>query len=118
VNFLRRLFRREPPPRPLIDRRCMNEDWTRGDLALCISDNWLGGPTQSPHEGLIYRVTDVGEGFFIPPHDNILAYGLAFAELPEAYWQSTSFRKVRPDHSAADEEFAREMKRLRRKVHA
>jgi hypothetical protein len=43
---------------------------------------------------------------------------LAFAELPEAYWQSTSFRKVRPDHSAADEEFAREMKRLRRKVHA
>jgi hypothetical protein len=83
VNFLRRLFRREPPPRPLIDRRCMNEDWTRGDLALCISDNWLGGPTQSPHEGLIYRVTD-----------------------------------VRPDHSAADEEFAREMKRLRRKVHA
>lgn len=99
-------FRRQPKtqPPPIADQRD-GEDWQPGDLALCISGAFLPPSLYDPRVGDLLRVTHVIDavadfGF------EVRMIALTFESKPaDTGWQSTAFRKVRPEIKAAEDEF-------------
>lgn len=88
--------------------------WCRGDLAVCIRDNWTdmmtGELDNGPAKGLVLRVNDVK--FILNYH------ALAFDGWP-AYYTAGSFRKaVIEKQEACEEDFVTLLKRIRPKVDA
>lgn len=81
----------------IIDLREWNEDWRAGDLAECMVDpgGWIGLPSSiaAPQRERIYRVLGVSEALAMT---GVLLIGLKLEGLPNARWQCTHFRKVRP----------------------
>lgn len=103
-------FRRAPkapppsPPSP-VDRREMNEDWTVGDLAECIADNWSKQDFPgNPRVGDVLRVSGVTEGIALGSNHLIIALGFE-SKQANLYWDCTSFRKLRPALDPAEDEF-------------
>lgn len=76
----------------------MGEDFKPGDVAVCISDEWIsythGAPPHftAPRKGSLYRVSDVGSEAVC---DWLRLHGL------DHRWSTTNFRKL----PKADEEF-------------
>lgn len=104
-------FRRKPktpPPAPIDDQRD-SEDWQPGDLALCISGAFLPPSLYDPRVGDLLRVTHVIEavanfGF------EVRMTALTFESKPaDTGWQSTAFRKIRPEIKAAEDEFSMDL---------
>lgn len=111
MSLWSRLFGRKPAAPPIVDdRRCMNEDWRAGDLAVCVVDTFFPGTVHDPRRDELLRVTDLTEG--VAFGSNCLIYGLSFEGRPShIFWQAQCFRKVRPAHEAADAEFCAEVRR-------
>ena len=82
MSWLGRLFRREPEPPKVQDRRWMNEDWRVGDLAECICGNWEFPQPEDPMSGDILRVTSIGDG--PTPDGRLLITALGFEGKPPA----------------------------------
>ena len=113
-------LRRAVSPRPaaarssgsprLPDRREWNEDWAVGDLAECLHDGWHPHDSSVPHPrcGDVLRVRAVVERpAMVNGRPAALVIGLSFEGKPPGFsWNCTSFRKLRPDHTAADPAFA------------
>ncbi len=86
------------------------EEWTPGDLAVCIDDRWADQHVSNPREGDYLRVRHVCmAGLF-----------LHFEGKPEnRHWLAAKFRKVKPDtEPAADEQWVEQLERFRKKVPA
>jgi hypothetical protein len=86
-----------------------NGNWARGDLALCMIDSWKPHPgAPLPIKGRIYRVLQVVEDIkpaAFETGEGLLAYWLALEGMDGWSYQSNTFRKVVPDHSACEAEF-------------
>ena len=95
------------------------EGWQPGDLARCVQKQWFSpfGPlrcSSNPKEGQLIRVVGVEE----QKVGNTRYTFLTFTEFVGIF-QSQGFVKVRPDHSAADQEFTELVRQFdRRKVPA
>lgn len=106
--FGRKAEAQPPATPPAIDCRA-NGHWVRGELAVCTTDKWHGEPgAPVPVKGHVYRVLSVIEEwkrrdtqFGVP----MLAYWLELEGMDGWHYQSNTFRKVVPDHSACDAEF-------------
>jgi len=86
------------------------EDWTPGDLAVCISTAGSMPDDISPKEGDYLRVTEIC-------HNQRF---LHFEGKPsERHWLAIHFRKMKPDTKPAnDAEWVEQLKHMRRKVDA
>lgn len=80
----------------------MTETWHRGDLALCVADDFCTGNYPDiaalPRIGAIYGVNDVAR------HSSLRIDGLALIGLPEdAYFDASAFRKLHPHSPDAED---------------
>lgn len=96
-------------PQQPIDCRA-NGNWVPGDLAVCTIDSWKSQPgAPLPVKGAVYRVIDVAEEIkpaAFETGEGLLAYWLTLEGMDGWSYQSNTFRKVVPDHSPCEEEFA------------
>ncbi|MBG6116749.1 hypothetical protein IWY39_000553 [Sphingobium sp. JAI105] len=91
------------------------ENWKVGDLAVCISDNWVGDdhvtpcPYDPPRKEQVLRVSIVVEC------DCGLMLGFEGFP-PKAIWHHRAFRKIHPDVSPAnDDAWVEQLRHLRKK---
>lgn len=80
------------------------EGWGTGDLAVCVEYGpWFGDgadPVVGPHieqvlwVAIVFPGVEFGRGVEV---------GLEFAEYPDNIFPASAFRRVKPDHSAADD---------------
>src|SRR5688572_9572093 len=82
-----------------------SEGWCARDLAICVMDTpwWSlsGQPAPGPEKDQMLSVVAVYEGVAL---DRGIGTALEFREFPnELYPAAPYFRKVRPDHSPADD---------------
>jgi hypothetical protein len=74
-----------------------SQDWHEGDLAVCINNiGWweerAHGAVDGPVLDQVLRVAAVYSGL-----------GLEFDEFPDQIWPEREFRRIEPDHSAAND---------------
>lgn len=74
-----------------------SEGWGVGDLAVCLNNiGWWEerehGAIDGPSLNQVLRVAGVYPGL-----------GLEFEEFPDQIWPEREFRRIEPDHSAADD---------------
>lgn len=79
--------------------------WRAGDLAVCVMETpwWSlsGQPAPGPEKDQVIRVVAVYEGVAL---DRGIGTALEFAEfVNELYPAAPYFRRIEPDHSAADD---------------
>lgn len=90
------LFKKKPAPPA--DRRVWNEDWQIGDTAECIRDDWYNPPVppwEQPRVGQHFIIAGFRESIGTR---GSLAYYLVFEGLPKEWgWETSCFRKVRPE---------------------
>lgn len=95
-------FRKRKPE--VRDCRIMNEDWCRGDLAECLTSDWVPHESFHPRKGEVLRVIAVQESFVEVA--NAMMFTLRFEGKPQdCAWDCTCFRKLRPVQAAADQSF-------------
>lgn len=80
----------------------MTETWQRGDLALCVADDFSTENYPDiaglPRVGAIYSVNDVAW------HSGLKVDGLALIGLPgDAYFDACAFRKLHPHSPDAED---------------
>lgn len=102
-------FWRRPKKQSLKDIRNMNEDWRRGDLAECISEEGFNPVSDyDPKFGDILRVTGIKDG--VDRTGRYILYGLGFEGKPhDTFWITTAFRKLRPVNEPASEDFIKQI---------
>lgn len=110
MGIFGRLFRKRSP---VTDVRGRCGAWRRGDLAVCISDDWRPAePRIDPRRGDVLRVATVVD---TTNHAGLRAIFLMFDGKPSFRgWCALSFRKAALDHHAADARFAARIRRLGR----
>lgn len=74
-----------------------SQGWRAGDLAVCLNNiGWWEerehGAVDGPALDQVLRVAAVYPGL-----------GLEFDEFPDEIWPEHEFRRIEPDHSAADD---------------
>lgn len=74
-----------------------SQGWGAGDLAVCLNNiGWweegAHGAVDGPALNQVLRVAIVYPGL-----------GLEFDEFPDQIWPAREFRRIEPDHSAADD---------------
>ncbi|MEO7468994.1 MAG: hypothetical protein ABIV36_18415 [Sphingobium limneticum] len=91
----------------IVARRSRGEQWNAGDLAVCIAENWEDKDGDHPKVDDYLRVSAVcGGGLWL--HFE--------GRAPDLHYEANAFRKVVHDlQHAADEDWADDLKRLRRK---
>lgn len=95
--------------RPIKDVR--EGGWRRGDLAVCIRDDWEEPGSLCPQKGDILRVAGVQEAV----ERGVRAVFLRFETYPRReFFMSNGFRKVVRDDQAADDEFCALVRRGKR----
>lgn len=80
------------------------EGWRAGDLAVCLEYGpWFGeGPdaTAGPDHDQVLRVVLVFADVAFPRGPQL---ALEFDEFPDNLFPASAFRRIKPDHSAADD---------------
>lgn len=103
--FGRRRPKPLPPPR---DERYSAEDWAKGDLAECLSDDWTPPEPNDPKKGAILRVSKVDE---MVANESVLIIALHFEGFGQEWgYDCNCFRKLRPTLEPATDDFAAWMK--------
>lgn len=87
----------------------MNEDWRVGDLAECIASRWADSDSADPVKGEIRRVSGIIDG--VNDRYAVRVLALSFEGYGAESWCTTGFRKIRPLHEPAEEEFTALIKR-------
>lgn len=97
MSLFGRLFRR---PR---DVRSDAGVWRRGELAVCVLDDWSEKGPISPKVGDVLRVSGVEDAAFL----GVRTYFLSFVGRPANWvWDARAFRKAIDDRAPAEAEFA------------
>lgn len=110
MRWLSRIFSRQPEPPRIIDQRGLNEDWRVGDLALCLHSGWVPPDPAHPRAGDLLRVSAISDGVAIGTNHLISALGFEGKPVDQ-FWSCFGFRKVRPDQTAATDDFTALIKR-------
>ena len=103
-------FRRRRPAPPAPRFIAPLTEWSVGDVALCLRDDWLGRPAGAPQKGRFYVVTEVvcGKAWELP---HLSGIGLEFKPMSWA-WHEAAFAKQPPlsaeERAAALEEARRD----------
>lgn len=90
--------------------RKLNEDWSPGDLAVCIADDWNPLVSCDPKRGDILRVAKVRDGVGRHGSDEARHYMLVFQGNPHNAYECAAFQKLRPEIEPASDEFIAELK--------
>lgn len=81
-----------------------SQGWRAGDLAVCIEYGpWFGAgsdATVGPEHEQVLRVAIVFDEVPFPHGEGL---GLEFAEFADNIFPASAFRRVEPDHRAADD---------------
>lgn len=91
-----------------------SEGWRAGDLAVCIDGWgwWKEGsfePAPGPVRDQVLRVSGV---YTVAEMPRGMGPGLEFDEFPNEIYEARNFRRIKPDHGAADDvEFVALIKR-------
>lgn len=82
-----------------------SEGWRAGDLAVCIDGIgwWKEGSFESAPGPVLNQVLRVCGVYSVADMPSGMGLGLEFDEFPNEIFEASNFRRIAPDHSAADD---------------
>ena len=82
-----------------------SEGWRAGDLAVCVDGLgwWKEGSFEAAPGPALNQVLRVSGVYAVAEMPTGMGLGLEFDEFPNEIYEASNFRRIEPDHSAADD---------------